>query len=452
MTQDKLLAQLTAEDAAARAEAATALGNLREAQALDALAHALRHDDNDGVRERCAVAIAQIGGGRAVDLLLDALDGQRVWVTNRIAYLLGASRDPRAADALLELLDAPEPSTQGVAAWALGAIGAVHAVPSLRRLLHDPNPDVRGSSAWALGELGGLDVLDDLVACTRDDAPDVRAKAAWALGALSERTGNTDALPALLALLDDNAVVRDNSAHVFVCQYAAEALWQLGTPEARAAVEAWRPRAQALLAPYRTREMVRALAHPDAQTRQEAANALMALGEEAVPHLREGLRAKPARVRQQCARLLGELHAAEAADDLIAALEDADSGVWSQAVGALAKLPTAANRPLYAALTHANTRVKLGAGIALWRRERNETGFKWLLVAMNHEDMLVQSSAITSLWSQPDGRALLELQRALTFEDTMLNRYIAQALQAIGTDDALALLQAWLAHVHPNTH
>lgn len=451
MTLTQPLAQLQAEDAAVRAEAATALGNLRDAAALDVLAHALRHDDNDGVRERCAIAIAQIGTPRAVDLLLDALDGQRVWVTNRLAYLLGASRDVRATDALIELLDAPHPSTQGVAAWALGALGAVRAVPSLRRLLHDPNPDVRGNSTWALGELGNEDVLDDLIARTRDDAPDVRAKAAWALGALGERTGDTRALPALLALLDDAATVKDESAHVFVCQYAAEALWQLGTPDARAAVEAWRPRAQALLAPYRTREMVRALAHPDPQTRQEAAAALKALAEEAVPHLRDGLRAKPARVRQQCARLLGELGAADATDDLIAALADEDSGVWSQAVGALAKLPAAASRALYAALAHDHQRVKLGAGIALWRRERSEAGFKWLLIGINHADLLVQSSAITSLWSQPDGRALLELQRALTFEDSMLNRYIVQALQALATDEAHALMQAWLARVHPDT-
>lgn len=448
MNVQEALALLHHSDAIIRADAVTALGNLRASENMDALAHLLIHDENDAVRERCAVALAQIGGAGAVDRLIEALEGQHVWVKNRIAYLLGASRDPRAMDSLTELLDAPDSSTQGVAAWALGAIGVASAVPALRKLLQSPYADVRANGAWALGEVGGIDELDVLMDATHDGSADVRAKVAWALGALSERLGDARAIPTLLTLLEDTATVKDDSAHVFVCQYAAEALWQIGTPEARQAVEVWRPHAQALLAPYRTREMVRALAHPDAHTRQEAFDALKTLGAEATSHLLDGLRAKPARVRQQCARLLGEMSIEEATPALIHALEDEDSGVWSQSVGALGKIASA-TRALYTALQHAHTRVKIGAGIALWRLEQSETGFKWLLVGINDSDLLVQSSAITSLWSHPSPRALLELQRALTEKDTMLNRYIIQALQAIGTDDALNLVQAWLDRVHP---
>jgi HEAT repeat protein len=435
-----LLALLADDDATVRANAAAGLGNQRAQEALPALVECLR-DPHEIVRERALTALAQLGTPEVIEPIIAMLDDPNGFVRNRAAYVLGSSRDPRAIDPLIELLDHPEASTVGVAAWALGSLGAAPAIGPLTRLLRARSAAVRGNAAWALGEMGDPALVSPLIDLLKDSDPEVRGKTAWALGTLGAATGDHRMLKPLLRLLDDFAEVRDSSAHTFVCQYAAEALTQIGTPEALAAVAAWRPRAQQALLPYRQREMIRGLAHADMGVRDEAVKALAALGDEAVPGLLDALKHRSARVRQGAARALGEMQASQAADALLVALADEDVGVWSQATAALARIAPAPLLKL--ALESRRHRVKLGAAIALWRIQRDEAAFPYLLIALHDSDFVVQGSAVTSLWLQPDERALAALQTLLTPQDTMMNRYVIQALQAIGTPHALGTIQHW---------
>jgi len=443
-----LLAALDDPDSTVRANAAAGLGLNEVSDAVEPLITLLRSDDEDIVRERAATALAQIGDPRAIDPLIDALDDSGTWIRNRVAYVLGASKDPRAVEPLLELLNHEDDSTQGVAAWALGAIGDDRAFDPLLGLLRDPNPSVRGNAAWALGEFADERAIDPLLNQLTDEAPQVRAKCAWALGNLGELTGDTRMVDALIGMLDDFGEARTQAAHLFVSQYAAEALMQIGTQEGKEAVTAWRPIANERLMPYRVQDGIRGLRHRDLQTREQAIQYLKELGSAAVPALIEALKEVNTRLRQGAAQTLGILGDERAVHPLLMALADPDVGVWSQATAALAKLATsdAAIEALQISLRSEKRRVQQGAAIALWRSQRLEDAFPILLQSIQDEELVVRGSAITSLWHQPDERAVATLQIQLGEEEGMMARYVLQALQNIGTPAAQATIQHWLAH------
>jgi HEAT repeat protein len=316
----------------------------------------------------------------------------------------------------------------------------------LERLRQVPAP-ARYETVIALASQRDPRIPPALLPLLTDPDPLLRANAASGLGL----NHFVEAVTALLPLLNDFAEVEGDSAHAFVAQYAAEALLQIGTEDALAAVEQWRPAAREQLMPHRVREMTHALIHSDAQRREEAVQALVREGHAVIPQMIAALDHPQARVRQGAARVLGELGAAEAADRLLLALADDDVGVWSQAAAALAKLPLAAPALKEALANTQRLRVKQGAAVALWRQERYEPAFHWLLISMHDQEVVVQGSAVTSLWQQPDERALATLQTLLTPQDTTINRYIVQALQSIGTPRALGTIQRWLHEVFPTS-
>ncbi|MCX7938104.1 MAG: HEAT repeat domain-containing protein [Thermoflexales bacterium] len=83
-----------------RVKIVRALGELREAGAVDALLQALRDEDVE-VRIAAAQALGAIGGERVVDALLQALGDEDVEVRHAAARALGAIGGERAVDALL---------------------------------------------------------------------------------------------------------------------------------------------------------------------------------------------------------------------------------------------------------------------------------------------------------------------------------------------------------------
>lgn len=441
---DPLLLALNDGDSTVRANAAAGLGHNKAENAVDPLLRLL-NDEHDIVRERAATALAQIGDGRAIPALIDALDDDSTWTRNRIIYVLGASRDARAVEPLIVLLDHAEPSTQGVAAWALGSIGDPVAIDPLLGLLVDDVASVRGNAAWALGELEEARVIPPLIERLGDESAEVRGKTAWALGNLGALTGDISMVEPLIALLEDYTEVTGEAAHIFVCQYAAEALTQINTDEAKNAVDLWRPVAQAKLLPRRIDELIDALRSSYLVPRRQAMEQLVELGDVVVQPLITALKHDSAHVRQNAAQTLGMLEAGDATQALVTALADDDIGVWSQATAALAKIGTPAEKNLRKALKSKKKRVKQGAALALWRIGREEKAFQMVLQALQDDDLVVRGSAITSLWQQPDERTLATLQIRLQQEEGMMARYVLQALNALGTPAAMTTIQHWLA-------
>lgn len=440
-----LLDALHDSDNTVRANAAAGLGLNEAKQAVEALITLLQ-DSDDIVRERAATALAQIGDDRSIEPLIDVLDDSNTWTRNRIIYVLGASKNRRAVEALIVQLDSENPSTQGVAAWALGAMGDNRAKDPLIGLLQDDDYSVRGNAAWALGELADENLIPSLLSLLDDKSAEVRGKTCWALGNIGEVTSNTSMVEALIPLLDDYAEIPNSSAHIFVCQYAAEALSQIGTSEANIAIEAWKPIAREKLLPRRIQDLIKAFRHKDLETRESAMSQLVEIGSVAIDALVKALQSSDdARIRQGIAQTLGLLDDKRAIHPLIMVLADPDIGVWSQAVAALAKLGKMAEKPLRPILSSKETRVKQGAAIALWRIKRETKAFPVLLQALQDEELVVRGSAITSLWMQPDERAVATLQIRLQQEDGMMAKYILQALQTIGTPTAQATIAHWLA-------
>lgn len=439
-----LLNALKDSDSTVRANAASGLGLNQVQEAVEPLI-SLLSDDEDIVRERSATALAQIGDNRAIPALIDALDDSGTWARNRIIYVLGASKASEAVEPLIVQLDNEDVSTQGVAAWALGAIGDLQALPVLLELLDSPHASVRGNVAYAVGEFSQEETVAPLIKLLNDKSAEVRGKTAWALGNLNESTGNTDMLQPLIALLDDYAEISNESAHLFVCQYAAEALSQIGTESAMKAVEAWRPIARKKLLPRRIEDLIRALQHKDLETRERAISQLREIGEPAIEPLITALQKNEhIRIRQGVAQALGEIGSSRAVTALSLALADPDVGVWSQAVASLTKIGV--DKPLRPALASKKARVKQGSAIALWRMNREEKAFRTVLSAIQDEDVVVRGSAITALWLQPDERAVATLQIQLSKEEIggMMAKYILQALDTIGGSMATATIANYI--------
>ncbi|MEM9952073.1 MAG: HEAT repeat domain-containing protein [Chloroflexota bacterium] len=440
-----LLHALNDEDATVRANVASGLGLNRVDEATKPLIDLLQ-DPDELVRERSATALAQIGNPQAIPALIDAIDDSGRWTRNRIIYVLGASKAAEAVEPLIVQLDNDDLSTQSVAAWALGAIGDTRALPQLTELLHSEDATVRGNAAYALGEMGQEQSIAEVMPLLSDESAEVRGKTAWALGNLSETTGNIDMVESLIVLLDDFAEIKNESAHIFVSQYVAESLMQINTDEAIKAVEAWRPIAREKLLPRRIADMIRALQHKDLDTRERVMAELQSIGEPAIQPLIDALtKNEHIRIRQGAAQALGLLNASQAVTALSMALADPDIGVWSQAVASLAKIGN--DKPLRPALSSKKEQVRYGVAIALWRIKREDKAFHTLLNAVQHEDVVIRGSAITSLWMQPDERAVATLQIQLQKEDTgsMMAKYILQALDTIGGAMATATIANYLA-------
>lgn len=254
-----LVKALGNKDAQVREEAATALGEIRDARAVEALMAALG-DPQRAVRQSAVVALGELGAVRAVEPLLNALQNQdlRQAVLHSLAKiapqvgdapiraqtetaLCGALGDRdrtvrrAAAEALEGLGWQPDRSASGAAYriakadWGHCAEMGAPALEPLVWVLEDPDWTVRMGAVQALGELGaGLEdtalatraIGSIVVALGKDAHSHVRSTAASSLA----RIENPATVEPLIAALEDGA---EN-----VREAAATALGQMGDPQA----------------------------------------------------------------------------------------------------------------------------------------------------------------------------------------------------------------------------
>jgi len=95
---DRFIKELSRKDPAVRWNAATALGAMKDARAVDALIAALR-DDDFTVRSAAAVALGKIRDARAVESLSVALKDENFSVRKDAADVPCLHRQPRRRDA-----------------------------------------------------------------------------------------------------------------------------------------------------------------------------------------------------------------------------------------------------------------------------------------------------------------------------------------------------------------
>lgn len=233
-----------------RIEAVEALGQMGDTRAVPGLLNALGNANYE-VRHAIAKALRQIDGvyvvPDAVDVLNDASESNRITTPD----LVDAVNNPSESDQMTAvktfadivdtsvvpgLLDALRGESIYVRSQSMNALKrkGVAAVPGLIEALHDENWDVRSASSEVLKGIG-VAAVPGLIEALQDENIGVRIIVALTLG----RIANKRAVNALIQRLSDTEKLYPQSIER-VCDYAAEALEKIGTPEALVAVRKWR--------------------------------------------------------------------------------------------------------------------------------------------------------------------------------------------------------------------
>ena len=153
----KLLRALSyKKDASVQVDAAGALGEIKDARAVEPLIAALNLKHSEDVRKAAAGALCEIGTP-AVEPLIAALKDNNKGVRMAAAGALGGIKDARAVEPLIAALKNSNKGVRMAAAEALGGIKDARAVGPLIAALKDSDEYVRMAAAGALGEIGGPD-------------------------------------------------------------------------------------------------------------------------------------------------------------------------------------------------------------------------------------------------------------------------------------------------------
>ncbi len=237
-----LLAELQQEGWTNRQEAAKALreyAKIHQGSTDPAMIRQLTRalqDPDWVVRWAVAEALASIGTTAAVPALVALVDDEH-WLVRvaaiRAVMMLG---DAEVAPQLTRALSDPKEMVREAAAEALGTIGDERVAPALVPLLDDPEEFVRMAAIYALGRLRYVPALEALGRAIADPSVNIR----WAAAVAVADVADPAAVPILAPALADTSGPSWGDGRV--CDVAAQALEALDTPEARAALEAWRSR------------------------------------------------------------------------------------------------------------------------------------------------------------------------------------------------------------------
>ncbi|MEO0562442.1 MAG: HEAT repeat domain-containing protein [Chloroflexota bacterium] len=221
-----------------RYDAADRLKVIGDARAVPALIDVL-NDENPTVKFIAAMTLGIIQDASAVDPLVAMLrasdDDSLLWASAWALSEMGAL----SSEPLIDLLDSEDAITRDVAADVLGGLADARAVPHLldalmKHGMADYPETGRFGAADALERFDELS-LTSFVQALYHSHPDIRARAADALGNI----GLPEAIPALVSCLEDTAQANTPQGPIRVCDVAASALREIGTPEAEKAIQAW---------------------------------------------------------------------------------------------------------------------------------------------------------------------------------------------------------------------
>ncbi len=243
-----LIEALEDVDDATREEAAKALADLGDPNALEELLTAIE-DDYWAVRVQIGWALAKIGGERAIDglivlfndsmmevqaeavlamasmgqntvtKLITCLKDERWRVREQAAKSLGLLKDSQAVQGLMIVAGRDrDGAVKSAAAEALGRIGDSKAVPTLIKLFKDTSKIVRETAGTALLYIGE-DSIPALIETLKDPHFVVRCHGVRALGGMTTdyqmgKAWTTDSrvVDALIvALKDDDRAVREDA-------------------------------------------------------------------------------------------------------------------------------------------------------------------------------------------------------------------------------------------------
>ena len=153
-----LIKALKHKDLYVREGAAIALGEIGESRAVEPLTQALENEDDD-VRRQAATALGKIGDASAVEPLIQALKDKSTYVRERASWALGELGDAKAVEPLIQALMDEDFSVREAAACVLGEIGDARAVEPLIQALRNKS----------IGSQVTVEALEELSWKPRDD-------------------------------------------------------------------------------------------------------------------------------------------------------------------------------------------------------------------------------------------------------------------------------------------
>lgn len=145
------LPRLSSASATDRREAAAALGDLKDARAVEPLIRTLG-DPDPSIRRNTAEALGKIRDPRAVNALMTELRDTDASVSKAARESLVQIGLP-SVDPLIAALKDPDPVIRMSAAMALGDINVERAIEPLSQLFEDPDSRVRAIAGIAVGEI-----------------------------------------------------------------------------------------------------------------------------------------------------------------------------------------------------------------------------------------------------------------------------------------------------------
>lgn len=188
-------------------------------------------DSSPSVRLVAVRALGKFGDSSIVPNVLDSLNDTSPHVRREAALTLGCIGDATILPNLVAVLNDFNPDVRREVIKAIGEIGDASAAPSVQIMLRDRDRDVRQSAAKCLVKLADEHTMKSLLRMLEDDQAYVRCIVAETLGLLRYR-------PAELQLMEhliDQGADQSVSGHR-VCDYAVEALTQIRSRDAYAAV------------------------------------------------------------------------------------------------------------------------------------------------------------------------------------------------------------------------
>jgi HEAT repeat protein len=272
-----------------------ALGEIKDARAVDTLIVSLK-DENPDIRRNAAEALGKIRDVRAIDGLVTALKDKKSSVQQSanaaIKNTLQQLKDNRAIEPLVALLNHDEPAIRHFAVEALGGIPDPRVSDHLILALKDNNADIRDTAAESLRKIGAA-AVESLIKTLRGNDISIMVIAIRILGDIRD-TRSVEPLINVLEFKSRKPVQEE-------AKLRYEAAKALGKMKSISAIQ----------------PLINTLKDNDLHVRDSAAEALRGIGTPAVQYLIEALEDENIHIRVGAVILLGDLRDNRAMEALI---------------------------------------------------------------------------------------------------------------------------------------
>lgn len=368
------------------------------------------------IRADAAEALGKIRDKRAVEPLISALKDEDKQVRSYATEALGRIRDKRAVEPLIQAFTDKDSDIQEEVIKALAKIRDVRAIEVLTKSLGHYGYDVRDEIEKALSKMGEPAVVS-LVNNLQSKRPNLRWEAAIALQNMSwQPKDDTQKVQFIRAKLELEV---DEFHHE---ERVIENIVTIGNTRDVMAVE----------------PLIQVLNDGDYSIQREAVIALGKIGDKRIvePFIIQILKNDDPVVREEAAKILGKMENSRTIETLIQALKDKEKEIRTKAAEALGEMrDNKAIEPLIQVLKDQNREVREEAVEALGKIG-DASAIEAVVRTLKDNDAYVQRAAAKAIEQIPDGRAADALGELLKTDNDYTREIVIEALAKIEDERA----------------